>query len=88
MLAFRLTAKMPKGGKEMHSIINIKKKKKKDNINILPLDQDVIVHYGIPKICQDRRGRDCMVVISDFRKVDDFPRVLRFPIPIKLTATI
>jgi hypothetical protein len=29
MLAFRLTAKMPKGGEEMHSIINIEKKRKK-----------------------------------------------------------
>jgi hypothetical protein len=29
MLAFRLTAKRPKGGEEMHSIINIEKKRKK-----------------------------------------------------------
>jgi len=27
-------------------------------------------------------------VVSDLRKVDGFLRVLRFPIPIKLTATI
>jgi hypothetical protein len=40
------------------------------------------------KICFDFRIHYVIKFVSDLRRVDGFLRVLRFPPPIKLTATI